>query len=135
MAHSTGECEISVWKPSVLIDEPHIKKKSGTHFTLCVYLGLAIKLECTEAPLWWQLQEQVTLQVVNCEVSWNMDDIKWLIVDIRTWLFAVSSYTEIEVGFPGRSAAMVVITVILSVAAFILLIGISISTLVSPSDE
>ncbi|KAF4073238.1 hypothetical protein AMELA_G00256580 [Ameiurus melas] len=48
---------------------------------------------------------------------------------------SASSYTEIEVGFPGRSAAMVVITVILSVDAFILLIWISISTLVSPSDE
>lgn len=102
-------------------------------FTLCVYLGLTIKLETTKALLWWQLQEQVTLQVINSEVSCNMDDIKRLTTDIC--LFAAADYQKIGLGFPGRSAAMVVIIAILSVATFILLISIIISIFVSPSQE
>ncbi|KAM9440850.1 uroplakin-2 [Clarias gariepinus] len=45
------------------------------------------------------------------------------------------NYTDIDLSFAGRSAAMVVITVVLSVTMFILLLGIIISLFVSPKKD
>ncbi|XP_047664963.1 uroplakin-2 isoform X2 [Tachysurus fulvidraco] len=47
----------------------------------------------------------------------------------------VANYNEINLSFQGRSAAMLVITVLLSVAMFILLISIITSVFVSPSEQ
>ncbi|XP_060768446.1 uncharacterized protein upk2 [Neoarius graeffei] len=46
-----------------------------------------------------------------------------------------NDYAKIGLGFPGRSAAMVVIVVILSVAAFILLISILVGLFASPCRD
>lgn len=56
-------------------------------------------------------------------------------VNFCACLFTGASYTDIELDFSGRSAAMVVITVLLSLAVLILLISIIVSNLVSPSED
>ncbi|KAJ8345247.1 hypothetical protein SKAU_G00294400 [Synaphobranchus kaupii] len=48
---------------------------------------------------------------------------------------AALSYTQIDDGLPARSAAMVVITVLLSVAMFILLVGLIISLFYGNSGD
>ncbi|XP_026777440.3 uroplakin-2 isoform X1 [Pangasianodon hypophthalmus] len=67
------------------------------------------------------------------KINYKIGDIRSipLMATTRT----VADYTEIKLGSQGRSAAMVVITVILSVAMFILLISIIISMFVSPNEE
>ncbi|XP_063060038.1 uroplakin-2 [Engraulis encrasicolus] len=48
---------------------------------------------------------------------------------------AAMNYEDIDTGLPARSGAMVVITVILSVAMFILMIGITVTLVVSNDDD
>ncbi|KAJ8267055.1 hypothetical protein GJAV_G00137790 [Gymnothorax javanicus] len=46
-----------------------------------------------------------------------------------------TSYTQIDSSLPGRSAAMIVITVVLSMAMFVLIVGLILSILLGTSDD
>lgn len=50
-------------------------------------------------------------------------------------ILTAMNYEDIDTGLPARSGAMVVITVILSVAMFILMIGITVTLVVSNDDD
>ncbi|KAI5608362.1 uroplakin 2-like isoform X1 [Silurus asotus] len=97
----------------------------------CVYIGDMQGSTAVSRNIGYQLMNlsNGTQYKINYKIGVNKSTS--VIVYTRT---AAVNYRDVDLGFTGRSAAMVVITSILSVAMFVLLIGIII-VLLSPSEE
>ncbi|XP_046695306.1 uroplakin-2 isoform X2 [Silurus meridionalis] len=96
----------------------------------CVYIGDMQGSTAVSRNIGYQLMNLTngTQYKINYKIGVNKSTS--VIVYTRTAV----NYRDVDLGFTGRSAAMVVITSILSVAMFVLLIGIII-VLLSPSEE